>query len=293
MVANTQTQIRSNPTSVRSLPPFLLRLSRRAIPSSVVIVAWLFLRSIRNRSAASLQNEAFVTGYSLAAICVLLVLLGVRKRIVSVPLGRMAIWQQAHHYLGLFSVGAYALHAGFFTSGWLESALAINFWAIALSGLVGWYVNQNAPRLLRAAGSQILRQDIPERSKLFAKQAYELAILSASNNNSAALAEHYRNYLTPFFATRRSMLYTLNPTGSQRRRLLAKLENVDRYLGEEGRKQRQRMSTLVQAKDDLDFQCAIQNRIRLWAALHTWVLGSFLVLAIAHVVVAHGYSSAW
>ena len=108
MVPNTQTQIRSARTSAGSLPAFLVRFGRRALPSSIVFVAWLLLRSILIRSAASLQNEAFVTGYSLAAICVLLVLMGVRKRIVSVPMGRMAIWQQTHHYLGLFSVGAYA-----------------------------------------------------------------------------------------------------------------------------------------------------------------------------------------
>ncbi len=293
MVPNTQTQIRSARTSAGSLPAFLVRFGRRALPSAIVFVAWLLLRSIRIRSAASLQNEAFVTGYSLAAICVLLVLMGVRKRIVSVPMGRMAIWQQTHHYLGLFSVGAYALHAGMIPSGWLESALAINFWAIALSGLVGWYVNHNAPRLLRAAGSQILRQDIPERSKLVATQAYELALVAAGNNNSAALADHYRNCLSLFFSARRSWVYRLSPTGSQRRRLMAELENADRYLGEDGRMQRRQMSSLVQSKDDLDFQGAIQNRIRLWAAAHTWVLGSFLVLAIAHVVVVHGFSSAW
>jgi len=205
----------------------------------------------------------------------------------------MAIWQQSHHYLGLFSVGAYSLHASLITNGWLESALAINFWGIALSGIVGWYVNHSSPRLLRATGSQILRQDIPERSKLIATHAYELAIASAGNNNSAALADHYQTYLSPFFAMRRSWGYCLSPTGGKRRRLLAELENIDRYLGEEGRAQRRKMSSFVQAKDDLDFQAAIQNRIRLWAAAHTWILGSFLILAVAHVVIAHRFTSTW
>ncbi len=293
VASNTQSQTRSTTETISSFAKEYGRFGRRLVPSAVVFVAWLALRSFRNRSAASLQNEAFLTGYSLAAICVFLLLLGVRKRVRSVPLGRLAIWQQTHHYLGLLSVGAYALHAGLFTTGWLESLLAISFWSIALSGLIGWYVNRTAPRMLRAAGSQILRQDIPERSRLIARNAYELALTSAGNNDSAALADHYRGLLSSFFTGSRTLIYKISPTGSKRRQMLADLEKIDRYLSEDGRLRRREMSLLVQAKDDLDFQSAIQNRIRFWAAAHTWVLGSFFVLTIVHVIVAHRITSSW
>lgn len=248
---------------------------------------------MRNRSAAGLQNEAFVTGYSLASICVLLMLLGVRKRVLSPQIGRLAIWQQTHHYLGLLSVAAYALHTNVITTGWLESALALSFWSIAITGLVSWYVNRTAPRLLRAAGSQILRHDIPVRSRLVAKQAHELALASARKNDTAALADHYRVNVSTYFTNRRNWLYCVSPTGGKRRRLLSDLENIDRYLSEEGRAQRREMSLLVQTRDDLDFQFAIQNRIRLWASAHSWILGTFLVLTIAHVILAHQFTSSW
>ncbi len=293
MVSKTQSQTSAIMNPIFSIASINNRFVRRLIPSATVIVAWFILRSLRNRSAASLQNEAFLTGYSLAAICVLLLLLGLRKRIVSLQLGRMAIWQQTHHYLGLFSVGAYALHAGLFTTGYLESLLAISFWAIALSGLVGWYVNRTSPRLLQAAGPQILRQDIPERCRMIAKQAHELALASAGKSDTAALADHYRGPLSSFFATRRGLVFRISPTGVTRRRLLSGLENIDRYLSEEGRIQRRAMSVLVRSKDDLDFQSAIQNRVRLWMAAHTWLLGSFLVLTIAHVLAAHQFTSSW
>ena len=266
---------------------------RRLFPVVTVLLAWLILKSMRSQSAASLQNEAFVTGYSLASICVLLMLLGVRKRVLSPQIGRLAIWQQTHHYLGLLSVGAYALHANVITSGWLESALALSFWSIAITGFVSWYVNHTAPKLLRAAGSQILRQDIPVRSRLVAKQAHELALASAGKNDTAALADHYRVRVSNYFTTRRNWIYRISPSGGKRRRLLAGLENIDRYLSAEGRAQRREMSLLVQARDDLDFQSAIQNRIRLWASAHSWVLGTFLVLTIAHVILAHQFTSSW
>ena len=293
MVSKTQSETDSIADSISFIAPIYNRYVRRLIPSATVIVAWFILRSLRNRSAASLQNEAFLTGYSLAAICVLLLLLGLRKRIVSLQFGRMAIWQQTHHYLGLLSVGTYALHARLLTTGALESLLAISFWSIALSGLVGWYVNRTSPRLLRAAGPQILRQDIPERFRIIAKQAHELALTSAGRSDTAALADHYRGPLSSFFATRRGLIFRISPTGGTRRRLLSGLENIDRYLSEEGRIQRREMSGLVRSKDDFDFQSAIQNRVRLWVAAHTWLLGSFLVLTIAHVLAAHQFTSSW
>ena len=293
MVSQTQTQTSSITVPISSVASIYTRYVRRLLPSAAVIVAWFILRSLRNRSSASLQNEAFLTGYSLAVICVLLLLLGLRKRIVSLQIGRMAIWQQTHHYLGLLSVGAYALHAGLFTTGSLESLLAISFWSIAVSGLVGWYVNRTSPRLLRAAGPQILRQDIPERFRMIAKQAHELALASAEKSDTAALADHYRGFLGLFFATRRGLIFQISPTGVTRRRLLSGLENIDRYLSEEGRIQRREMSVLVRSKDDLDFQSAIQNRVRLCVAAHTWLLGTFLVLTIAHVLAAHQFTSSW
>ena len=294
MEAKAQPQSNSVSESINSLTAVtgrIGRIGRRLMPCGVVLCIWIILRGLRNRSASSLQNEAFVTGYSLASICVFLLLLGVRKRVLSVQVGRLAVWQQTHHYLGLLSVGAYALHANLFTTGWLESMLAISFWSIAVSGFTSWYVNRTSPRMLRAAGAQILRQDIPERSRQIAKQAFELALACAGKNDSAALADHYRSNLSPFFIAKRNLFYRLSPTGIARRKLLAGLENMDRYLSEEGRSQRRAMSQLVQAKDDLDFQSSLQNRIRFWAQAHTWVLGCFVVLAITHIVLAHQFTS--
>ena len=279
--------------SVRMYASLSGRIGRRLVPAGTVISAFLVLRMARDRSAARLWNEAFVTGYSLVAIVLFLMLLSVRKRIISVPIGRLAIWQRTHHYLGMMSLGAYVLHAGVLTTGWLESLLAASFWCIGLSGLVSWYVNRTSPRMLRAAGPQILRQDIAERKRGIGQQAYQLALSAAGNSDTAALAEHYRDVLQNFFGSERTILYRLQPTGSKRRQIMAELENIDRYLNEEGRAMRQQLSLLIGARDDLDFQSAIQNRIRLWAAIHTWLLGGFVVLTMVHVVIAHQFSSSW
>jgi hypothetical protein len=95
----TQTQPRSLLDTLPTLSAMSVRVARRLIPLAIVIVGWLVLRAFRNRSAENLLNEAFVTGYSLALICVFLMLLGVRKRVITVQIGRLAVWQRTHHYL--------------------------------------------------------------------------------------------------------------------------------------------------------------------------------------------------
>lgn len=279
--------------TLRGYASMWARAGRRLVPCMVVLAAFLVLRSIQNSVEAKLGNEAFASGYSLAAITFLLLLLGVRKRVITQRFGAVALWQRSHHYLGMLCLGSYVLHAGVITTGWFESLLAISFWAITLSGLGSWYINRTAPRLLSAAGPQILRQDIPERKNQVAAAAYRLAMEAAGRSDSAALADHYQSTLVSFFGFHRGFWYFVRPTGAHRRRILAALENMDRYLDDKGTDLRRQMSQLVQTKDDLDFQSAIQNRIRLCAGFHTWLLGGFVILTVAHVLLAYQFSSHW
>jgi hypothetical protein len=265
----------------------------RLIPLAIVLLSLFGLRCLREYASIRFANESFLTGYGLSAVVIALTALGIRKQLPTWALGRAALWQRAHHYLGMASVGMYTLHAKWITTGWLESFLAIAFWCIAISGIISWYVNYSAPKRLRAAGPQILRHDIEFKKKEVSEQAYRIALEAAGKSDSAVLADHYRNQLQRYFAVKRSSLYRIWPSGATRRRLVAELENLDRYLDDGGRNLRRSMSEMVCQKDDLDFQSAIQNRIRFWASAHTWTLGAFLILTIAHVCSAHQFSSHW
>lgn len=288
----------------RSFPTTLgekILLSRSGTSSRVLIrPAWILMLLgaglliwMRSYWIARLGNEAFVTGYALLLICFALAALGIRKRIHAFRLGPVAVWQSAHHYLGAFCLFAYVLHAGFMPDGWIESILGMLFWTILGTGFLSWYVNRNSPRLLRAAGPAILRSDIPHAKILVGEQACQLAIQAAGSTNSAVIADYYRTKLADFFSTSRPWLYRTFPTGKKRRQLISDLENLERYLDDRGRVLMERMSQLVHDRDDLDFQSAIQNRMRFCAALHTFLLGAFTVFVIAHVWLAHQYSSHW
>lgn len=240
-----------------------------------------------------LGNEAFATGYLLSFLCLGLCTLGIRKRFVGVSLGPVAAWQKIHHLLGLLCLVAYSLHAGVLTNGWLESTLAILFWILLVSGLISWYMNKRGPRLLQAAGQAILLCDIPNAKKEVMDQAYQVALRAAGNTRWSAIADLYRNRLQHFFLKPRSLRYRISPHGKQRRKLLSELERLDRYLDATGQKLQNEMRVCIEKRDDLDFQEAIQQRIRFWAAFHSCLLGAFVVIAMFHILLAHFFSSHW
>ncbi|XZE20054.1 hypothetical protein SH449x_005389 [Pirellulaceae bacterium SH449] len=269
------------------------RLGRILKALGIIAVAYWCLQGWQQFVGNRLGNESFATGYTLLAVIVLLVMLGVRKRLPRWNAGPVAVWQTTHHYLGLFCLLAYISHAGILTNGILESALAGLFWFILLTGFVSWYVNRSSPRLLRAAGQAVLRSDIPEARAKVAEEAYQLALLAAGSSRAFVISDYYRSVLSSFFSGSRGVWYYLVPTGKRRRDLQYQLSELTRYLDEAGLELQAQMMTLIQRRDDLDFQAAIQNRIRCVAAIHTVLLGAFIVFSAAHIVVAHLYSNQW
>ncbi|MCU0713983.1 MAG: hypothetical protein MUC43_18145 [Pirellula sp.] len=260
---------------------------------AAITIASLLCLGLQRFVSNQLGNEAFATGYTLLAVVMALSMLGVRKRLPSVNLGSVTIWQTTHHYLGLFCLIAYCSHAGILANGWLESTLAALFWTILLTGFMSWYINRSSPRLLRAAGQAILRSDIPEARIAVAEQAYQIALTAAGSSNAFVIADFYQATLSKFFTGPRSLWYRILPTGKHRRDLQYQLGELTRYLDENGIELQRKMMSLIQRRDDLDFQSAIHNRIRFFATIHTVLLGAFIVFTAGHVVAAHMYSSHW
>lgn len=262
------------------------------------LAAALAILFLRHYQITQLQNEAFSTGYLLLFLCVSLSLLGIRKRLVGSPLvpttlGSIRWWQRMHHWLGCICLFCYLVHAGLWTRGWLDSLLGVLFWKIVFGGLISWYVNRTSPKLLQAAGESLLRSDISSRKSKIKEEAYRLALKCAGSGGSSAIADLYRSKLADYFQQERGLLYRINPNGKRRRSLVQEIDLLDRFLDGRGRSLKDAMIALVKQRDDLDFQLAIQNRIRFWSLFHRCGLGAFVVLATAHVVLAHLYSSHW
>jgi len=236
-----------------------------------------------------LGRPEYYTGFVLLASCVGLMTLSLRKKLLVLPLGAVAVWQQIHHYLGLFAVGTFAMHAGFPVTGFLEMSLAILFVLISVSGIVGWYINKTTPRKMLSAGKSVLREDIAALRRSIAQQAYHVALTAAGKIESATLADHYTQRLSEFFSRRRSLAYCIVPTGKSRRELLQGLEKIERFLGPEGRSSKQTLSELIVAKDDLDFQWAMQIRLRSWVIFHVSLVWSFFILVAYHIYLVYQF----
>jgi len=265
----------------------------RVLSSLLVLITGAAMYMVTRYTDASLGNERFATGYALATICGLLALLPLRKKLVRSNFGPVALWQVTHQYLGCVCLLVYGMHAGFFVNGWIEIWLAITFWFIIVTGFLSWYVNRTSPKMIRAAGVHVLREDLPTKRRELADHAYRIALSAAGNNESAVLADFYRIQLTSFFNRPRNLRFRVLPTASKCRYLIAGLEGLDRYLGQDGKSMRDELIQLVDAKDRVDFQHAIQVRVRVVAALHSVLLSSFVLLCIAHVYLAFRFSSHW
>ena len=264
------------------------RLASFVVTSILVAITWYIAKLIENRFG----RPDFFTGYSLTACIALLFLLTLRKKLLVLRLGPISGWLQAHQYIGLFAVAVFFMHTGWPIHGWFESLLAATFLFISIGGMITWYLNRTIPKKLSILGSDVILEDIPTLRHRIAEQAYSIAVTSAGKIETATLAEHYGAKLVQFFQRPRSLAYVLIPSGRLRRKHIEALERLDRYLGEEGRSIRVEMCRLVRSKDDLDYQNAMQRRLKLWSALHQSCIWLFLVLLAMHIVLAHRFHGA-
>lgn len=257
---------------------------------AVVALASLIFISIYQASFQALARFDWISGYTLAAVCVVMLLLPLRKKFVLLNFGRVAMWQQIHHFAGLFSLVVFAFHVGWSINGRFETMLAVVFLLLSFSGIGHWYFNRRVPVLLRSAGAPLRREDMPGKRVEIAKAAYAVALASASDSKSACLAEFYTRDLASYFRGGRSIGYLIRPTGKLRRNLQLQLEAVGRYLNDEGHKARMKLTDLVKQRDDIDFQAVMLSRIAAWNMFHVTLTWMFVAMAALHIYTVFRFS---
>lgn len=232
-----------------------------------------------------LAHASFLTGGALLAAILLLMLLGLRRRLPILPLGSVSVWTQTHLYLGLFAAGVYALHVpALIANGVFEAGLSIAFLVVTASGLYGIYASRTIPKRLTAIELQPRFDQVAWHREQIAAAAVELLQQLHEPASTAVLGGYYGTSLRPYFTALPSMPYLFAPQGTRRRRLLAGLAELDRYLDIEGRDAAGRLAALVRRRDDLDYQFALQLRLRLWIVFHSTFSLILLAGSLLHVV---------
>ena len=242
---------------------------RRAIGLTVALLAWLLVAALGWLEASRLGDASLLTGGILLAAVVALTLLGIRRRLPMWPLGSASTWTQIHLYTGLFSTGIYWLHVpSVIAGGWFEGALAIVFCLVTASGIYGIIASRTLPRRLsRIEGEYRFNRAAWHRQQI-ACSADELLGELREEASLAVLDPFHARYLKPFFDAPLGVARLIVPSSKRRRQLLAALRDLDRYLEDEGRRVASQFASLVRRRDDLDYQYALQWRLRVWVLVH-------------------------
>lgn len=265
---------------------------RRIVATAAVLASLILVAALVWVMHVALLNTSIMTGWILMSCLVLLMLIGIRRRIPVLPLGAMSVWTQVHLYTGAFSIGVFLLHVpamlrgNLLVTGYLEGVLSGLFWLVTGSGVYGLIASRRLPLRLTNVGEQVRFDEIPwYRAHLAAAVSHEIQTLEESTSR-AVIGEFERQYLNRYLQGRPSLLYLIAPSSVRRRRTLAGLMELTRYLDEEGVRACGRLAALVRRRDDLDYQYALQLRLRVWVMLHSTASVALLVMAVIHGILA-------
>lgn len=269
---------------------------RRRVKSLVAVFASVAIfASIVRWFDDALLDVRVMTGWTVMVCLFALMAIGLRRRIPVLPLGTMATWTQVHLYTGLFAIGGYVLHVpatwnrGPLISGWLEGSLAWLFWLVAGSGIYGWIACRRLPTKLSILEPQVRFDQIQWHRQQIHESAIGCVEALRSPDASGVLGEFYEQHLSSYFSRQPSWLFLMIPQSKRRRRLLSGLRDLERYLGDEGRNVCGHLSGLIRRRDDLDYQTALQLRLRGWVLIHGVLSLSLLVVAVIHGWIAYRF----
>ncbi len=262
------------------------RICNASVMALALASAWWWVRA----QERSLGSSAFATGYLLLAAVLFLALYNVRKKLPFLPLGSAVAWLQAHLYVGMGTIGVFALHVGpAWPSGVLDTLLLANYVLTVVSGLVGLYLTRTIPVQLARVGKEVIFEQIPALRRQVRQRAGEVVLESVAGSGATTLADFYTARLYDFFGRSRGWQYLLRPSTARRRALMREMQDLRRYLSEPELVGCERLFALVRRKDDLDFHDARQRVLKLWLFVHIGLTYALVLLALLHGLLAHAF----
>ena len=106
------------------------------------------------------------------------------------------------------------------------------------------------------------------------------------------LEAFYADRLHHYFSAPRHLFRHLVSSDRPQAALRADIDLIDRYLNEAGHAALDQLRVLVQKKDDLDFQYALQLAMKAWLLVHVPLTYSLLLLALLHAILVHAFAGA-
>ncbi len=236
-----------------------------------------------------LPNYAYLTGWLLFAVMVVLAAYNVWKKLPFLPLGNSENWLQFHIYAGFFTVILFLIHVNFrVPTGWFEGTLAWLYVLVTGSGIVGLVLSRVLPRRLSTRGGEVIYEKIPALRHALQQSAETLAL--GEGTPSPAIAEFYGRKLAGFFSGPRSFWRHLMESRRPLNAVMVELEDLRRYLNDRERATLEKLAQLVRQKDGLDYHHAVQTALKLWLFIHLPLTYSLMIFSLLHIVLVFAFS---
>jgi hypothetical protein len=249
--------------------------------------AWLLDYALR----IHLRRPELFTGLALFAVVILLTLFNARKKLPFLPLLRASSWMQVHIYAGLLSCVLFVLHAGWrIPQGNFEAVLAVLFYLVSISGIIGVAISRWMPAHLTALGENVIFERIPALQAALRRDVEELALESVGKAQSSTIADFYEAKLRGYFLRSRFFWSHLAGYGKPIFKLLAEVQAMDRYLNAQERALMAQIVEKIHAKNNLDFQQARQGLLKGWLFIHIPLTYAMIMLATVHGLLAWKFS---
>jgi len=237
----------------------------------------------------SLPKYAYLTGWVLFSVMVLLTIYNARKKLPFLPLGSSENWLQIHIYAGFFTVVLFLIHLNFRgPSGWFEGTLAWLYALVTGSGIVGLIFTRVFPRRLATRGGEVIYETIPALRHALREEAETLSL--GKESKSPAIAEFYARSLANFFAGPRNFWWHLADSRRPLIALTSELDDLRRYLNEIERATLEKLLLRVRQKDGLDYHHALQTTLKLWLFVHLPLTYGLMIFTLLHIVIVFAFS---
>lgn len=242
--------------------------------------------------APSYPRNAYLSGWLLFALMLILTFYNLRKRVPFLRLGSSNFWLRLHICIGIFSGALYFVHVGWsWPMGMFEQLLGACYAAVFLSGLLGWWMSRAFPGRLTVAGYETPYERIPHVRANLRREAEALVLTGVDGQTSPIIAEFYSGKLGMFFTKPCNLWAHVRRCRSPQAAHAARFDEIERYVKKGEREMLDKLRDLVAQKHMLDYQYSLQLALRLWLFVHIPLSYSLLIFSVLHIILVYSFSA--
>ncbi len=267
-------------------------ITKRRFGYLILAAALFVVAALQVRAGARvLEDPAVLTGYYLIGLMIFLGLFNVRKKLSMVPLGRAAVWLRAHVAGGLLAIALFWLHTRtLWPNGFYEQALALAFYLVSLTGIVGHVLQRMYPGRLTQSGIEIIYERIPAELAVIREEVESLVLKCTEETGSDTVARHYIETFRWFFARPRNMWSHAIGGRKGAHWVRNEVTNLRRYLSDSEVKYLDLLGDLAFTKNRIDYHYAAQSIMKTWLLIHLPLAVATLALAAWHFILVQVYA---